>query len=62
MTALVDEASFPHLANFVDTVAELIAAILDVHFGVAERNIAAVDVGYSGHRRSDDGGRTTHDG
>ena len=49
---LVDQAAAPHLADFIDAVGELIAAILDVDLGVAERQIAAVDVSDAGHRVS----------
>ena len=54
---LVDEAPAPHLADFIDAVGELIAAILDMDLGVAHRQIAAVDVGDAGHR-----GSATQDG
>jgi hypothetical protein len=47
MAPNVNEPPFPHLAHFVDAVAELITAILDVHGGVAHRQIAAVDIGYA---------------
>ena len=46
---LVDEAAVPHLADFIDAVGELIAAVLDMDRGVAHRQIAAVDVGDAGH-------------
>ena len=49
---LVDEAPSPHLADFVNAVGELIAAILDMDLGVAERQVAAVDVSDPGHRGS----------
>ncbi len=49
MAPLVDQATAPHLADFIDAVGELIAAILDMDLGVAHRQIAAVDVGYAGH-------------
>ena len=49
VTALVDQPTLPHLADFVDGVAELVAAILDMHHGLAQRQIATVDVSYSGH-------------
>ena len=44
MTALIDEAPSPHLADLVDAVGELIAAVLDMDGGVAARHISAVDV------------------
>jgi hypothetical protein len=37
MSPLVDEAATPHLAYFIYAIAELIAAILDVNFGICER-------------------------
>jgi hypothetical protein len=49
MPALVNQPPLPHFANFIDGVAELIAAILDMHNGLAQRQIATVDVSYSGH-------------
>jgi hypothetical protein len=52
MAALVDETPFPHLTNFVNAVAELIAAIFDVHGGRAHRQVATIYVGYAGHQRS----------
>src|ERR1700751_2893077 len=55
MSSLVDEAAIPHLAYFVYAIAELIAAILDVYFGVCEWQITAVDVSDAGHVRSDVG-------
>jgi len=42
MAALVDEAAAPHLADLIDTVGKLIAAVLDVDPGVAERKVAAL--------------------
>jgi hypothetical protein len=44
MSPLIDGAAAPHLAYFIDAIAELIAAILDVNFGVCERQITAIDV------------------
>src|SRR5262249_1334446 len=55
MSSLVDEAATPHLAYFIHAIAELIAAILDVNFGVWERQITAIDVSDAGHERSDVG-------
>ena len=51
VAALVDQAAAPHLADFVDAVGELVAAILDMDHGVAQRQIAAVDIGDAGHRQ-----------
>ena len=45
MAALVDQAASPHLADFVNAVGELIAAVLDRDLRVAVRQIAAIDVG-----------------
>src|SRR5262249_15398490 len=53
MAALVDQAAGPDLTDFIDTIAELITAILDMHFGICERQIAAIDVSDAGHWRSD---------
>jgi hypothetical protein len=49
MSPLVDQAATPHLAYFIDAIAELVAAILDVNFGVWERQITAIDVSDAGH-------------
>jgi len=50
MTLLVDEAASPHLADFIDAVGKLVAAILDMDLGIAQREVAAVDVSNPGHR------------
>ena len=55
MSPLVNEAATPHLTYFIYAVAELIAAILDVNFGVCKRQITAIDVSDAGHVRSDVG-------
>jgi len=47
--ALVDQPATAHLADFIDAVGELIAAVLDVHRCRAMRQIAAVDEGDAGH-------------
>src|SRR3989304_4251877 len=44
MPPLVHEAAVPHLADFIDPVGELIAAILDVHLRRRVWNVAAVDI------------------
>ena len=49
MPRLVDQPPSPHLADLVDTVAELEGAILDVHRRLAKRHVAAIDVGDAGH-------------
>ena len=46
---LVDEAAVAHLADLVDGVGELEAAVLDVDGGFGVRQIAAVDVDDAGH-------------
>ena len=51
MTALVDQTPCPHLADFVDAVGELIAAVFDRDHGVGMRQIAAIDVGNARHDR-----------
>ena len=45
VAALVDQRAAPHLADFVDAVGELVAAILDMDHRVRVRQIAAVDIG-----------------
>jgi hypothetical protein len=55
MSPLVDETATPHLAYFIDAIAELIATILDMNFGVWERQISAIDVSDAGHGGSDIG-------
>ncbi len=37
VAALVDDAAVPHLADLVDAVGELVAAVLDVDHGVVAR-------------------------
>src|SRR5579885_894611 len=51
MSALVDELPSPHLTYFVDTVSELIAAVLDVHSSLCVGQIAAVDESDAGQFR-----------
>jgi hypothetical protein len=46
---LVNQPTAPHLANFINPIGKLVAAILDVNFGVVERQITAIDVGNAGH-------------
>ena len=46
---LVDQAASPHLADFVDAVGELVAAILDMNRRVAMRQIASVHIGDARH-------------
>jgi hypothetical protein len=41
---LVDDAAAPHLADFVDAVRELVAAILDMDGGCPLRQITTVHV------------------
>jgi hypothetical protein len=45
----VDQAGAMDVHDLVDAVAELVAAILDVHGGVGVRHVTAVDVGDAGH-------------
>ena len=52
MTTLVDEAAAPDLADLINAVGELIAAILDVDLGIAERQISAVDISIARHGNS----------
>jgi hypothetical protein len=49
MSPLVDEAATPHLAYFINAIAELIAAILDMDFGLCERQVTAIDISDAGH-------------
>src|ERR1700689_11849 len=57
MAPFVDQAPVPHLADFIDAVGELVAAILDVDGSVAGRKIAAIGVSGARHRRSVDSER-----
>jgi len=43
--SLVDQLAAEYLAHLVDTVGELIAAILNMHLRVAVRDVAAVHIG-----------------
>src|SRR5215469_12420402 len=45
----VDQLAAPHLAYFINAIAELIAAILDVNFGLGERQVTAIDISDAGH-------------
>src|SRR6266545_846616 len=47
---LVDHPAAPDLAQLVNAVGELVAAILDMDHGVAPRQIATVDIGNARHR------------
>src|SRR5215470_3401903 len=49
MTPLVNEATVPHLAYFVDAVGELISPVLDIDRRLAQREIPAVDIGTARH-------------
>jgi hypothetical protein len=51
VTPLIDDAATPYLADLVDAVGELVAAVFDMDRGVAARNIPAVDVGNAGQGR-----------
>jgi hypothetical protein len=44
VAALIDKTPAPHLADFIDTVGKLIAAVFDMDGGVAVGNVAAVHV------------------
>jgi hypothetical protein len=46
---LVDDPPSPHLADLVDTVGELVAAILDMDERVAMAPVAPVHIGNAGH-------------
>src|SRR6266498_2757919 len=52
MPPLVDQPAVPHLADLVDAVGELVAAILDVDRSLAVGNIAAVHIGNARHGRT----------
>ena len=47
---LVDEPPSPHLADLIDPVGELVAAVLDMDDRVAMGPVAAVHIGNAGHR------------
>ena len=52
MPPLVHQPAAEHLADLIDAVGELIAAILHMHARVAVGEIASVDVGDAGHDRA----------
>jgi hypothetical protein len=52
----VHQVAARDFADFVDTVGELVASVLDVHGGVAVRDVAAVDIGDARHFFSLEGG------
>ena len=54
--ALVDRMAADHLADLVDAVGELVAAILDMHRRIPVSDIASVDIGPAWHGRD-----TPHD-
>src|SRR3954469_21069760 len=49
MATLIDQPPCPHLADFVNAVGKLIATVLDIHFGLRARQIAAVDIDDARH-------------
>ena len=49
VTALVDQPPVPDLADLIDAIGKLIAAVLDMDRGFAIRPIAAVDIGDAQH-------------
>ena len=52
MLFLVHQHAADDAADFVDRIAELQPAILDVHAGAAVRHVAAVDIGDAAGRRA----------
>src|SRR6185312_224523 len=52
MRLLVDRAAIDDGRDFIDAVAQLQRAVLDMHPGPAVRNIAAVDIGDASRRRA----------
>ena len=48
----IDDAAAAHLADFVDPVGELVAAIFDVGGGCVPRQIATVHIGDARHQRT----------
>src|SRR5258708_13821430 len=58
MPLLIDEMPARHGDHLVDAVAELIAAILDVHGRLTVRQVLAGDIGDAGHRSARDQGPT----
>src|SRR5262249_53754526 len=51
---LIDHACAPYLADFIDAIGELVAAVLDMDGSRAVRQVAAVHIGNARHRRSVD--------
>src|SRR5262245_32530389 len=49
MATLVDQPPSPHLADLVNSVGELVAAVLDMDDGVTVRHVTAIDVGDARH-------------
>jgi hypothetical protein len=49
MAALINQVTAPHLTDFIDAVRKLVTAVFYGDFGVAARQIAAVDIGDAGH-------------
>src|SRR5450631_2044363 len=49
MAFLVDQAAAKNFADFIDTVGELVAAVIDMNHGVAVQHIAAIDISYFAH-------------
>jgi hypothetical protein len=49
MPALIYEAPSPHLANFIDAISKLIAAVFNGDLSVAPRQITAIDVSNTRH-------------
>ena len=49
MAFLVDQAAAKNFADFIDTIGELVAAVIDMNHGVAVQHIAAIDISYFAH-------------
>src|SRR3984893_2569637 len=54
MAFLVDQGAAKDFAHFVDPIAELVAAVVDMNHGVAVQDIAAIDISYPAHAHSRD--------
>ena len=51
MRFLVNQTSVMHQHHLIDAVGKLVAAVLDMHHGVAMRYVTPVYIGDSGHAR-----------
>jgi hypothetical protein len=49
MPGQIDDVAETDLANLIDAVGELIAAVLNMHGGIGVADIASVDIGNARH-------------